>query len=141
MLDFRNHVEMASIYNTPPVYSIYVSLLVARWLRDSIGGLKKMAALNEKKAQALYGLLDRYSDFFKIHGAKKDRSRMNVVFRLPSPELDKTFLEEATAAGFYGLEGHRSLGGLRASLYNAVTEEDVNRLLEFMDGFRVRHSK
>ncbi|HTC20511.1 MAG TPA: aminotransferase class V-fold PLP-dependent enzyme, partial [bacterium] len=115
--------------------------LVARWLRDNIGGLEKMAALNEKKAEALYGLLDRHPDFFRVHGAKKDRSRMNVVFRLPNAELDKTFLEEASAAGFYGLEGHRSLGGLRASLYNAVTQEDVNRLLEFMDGFRARHSK
>ena len=140
MLDYRNHVEMDSVYNTPPVFAIYVSLLVARWLRDSIGGLEKMAALNEKKAQTLYGLLDRYPGFFQIHGAKKDRSNMNVVFRLLSSELDKTFLDEASAAGFYGLEGHRSLGGLRASLYNAVTEEDVNRLLEFMDGFRARHS-
>lgn len=139
MLDYRNHVEMGSIYNTPPVFSIYVTLLVARWLRNSIGGLEKMASLNEKKAEALYGFLDRHPDFFQIHGAKKDRSRMNVVFRSPSPELDQTFLEEAAAAGFYGLEGHRSLGGLRASLYNSVTEEDVNRLLEFMDGFQTRH--
>lgn len=141
MLDYRNHAEMGSIYNTPPVFAIYVTLLIARWLRDSIGGLEKMAALNERKAQALYGLLDEHPGFFRVHGAKKDRSLMNVVFRLPSPEMDQAFLEDASAAGFYGLEGHRSLGGLRASLYNAVMQEDVNRLLEFMKGFRKRHSK
>lgn len=141
MMDYRNHVAMGSIYNTPPVFAIYVSLLIARWLRDKIGGLEKMAALNERKAQALYGFMDRYPEFFRLHGARKDRSQMNVVFRLPSSKLDKIFLEKADTAGFYGLEGHRSLGGLRASLYNAVTEEDVNRLLEFMEGFRKRHSK
>jgi phosphoserine aminotransferase len=100
-----------------------------------------MATLNENKAQAIYALLDRHPGFFKAHAAREDRSRMNVVFRLPTPELDRLFLEESVAAGFYGLEGHRSLGGLRASLYNAVTEEDVNRLLEFMEGFRRRHSE
>ena len=141
MLDYRNHVEMGSIYNTPPVFAVYVTLLVARWLRDSIGGLEKMAVLNERKAGALYGLLDRHPGFFRVHGARKDRSRMNVVFRLPSPELERVFLEESAAAGFFCLEGHRSLGGLRASLYNSVTQEDVDRLLEFMDGFRTRHSK
>jgi phosphoserine aminotransferase len=141
MLDYRNHVEMGSIFNTPPVFAVYVTLLVARWLRDSIGGLENMAALNEKKAEALYDFLDQYPDFFKVHGIKKDRSRMNVVFRLASPELDGVFLEESREAGFYGFEGHRSLGGLRASLYNSVTEEDVNRLLEFMNGFRNRHAK
>jgi phosphoserine aminotransferase len=141
MLDYNNHVNMQSIYNTPPVFAIYVTLLVVRWLRDCIGGLAKMAALNEKKANSLYDFLDRHPDFFRVHAAKKDRSWMNVAFRLPSPELDKTFLEESSRAGFYGLEGHRSMGGLRASLYNSVTEEDVNRLLEFLDGFRTRHSK
>jgi len=141
MMDYRNHAAMDSIYNTPPVFAIYVTLLVGRWLRDKIGGVKKMAALNAKKAQALYGLIDRHPSFFRGHGVKKDRSQMNVVFRLPTPELDKAFLEMAAAAGFYGLEGHRFLGGLRVSLYNAVTEEDVNRLLEFMEGFRKRHLK
>jgi phosphoserine aminotransferase len=141
MLDYRNHVNMKSIYNTPPVFAVYVTLLVARWLRDSVGGLEKMGALNEKKAQALYGLMDQHPEFFKVHGVKADRSRMNVVFHLPSPELDQVFLEESAAAGFYGLEGHRSLGGLRASLYNSVTEKEVNRLLEFLKDFRNRHVK
>ena len=141
MLDYRNHAAMNSIYNTPPVFAVYVTLLVGRWLRDSIGGLEKMAAVNEKKAQALYGFLDQHPDFFKVHGDREDRSRMNVVFHLPSPELDRLFLKESAAAGFYGLEGHRSLGGLRASLYNSVTEEDVNRLLGFMKDFRDRRIK
>lgn len=141
MLDYRNHVEMGSVYNTPPVFSIYVTLLVARWLRNTIGGLDEMKALNEKKAQALYQFLDRHPKFFIAHAVKKDRSRMNVTFHLPSPELEKTFLEEANAAGFYGLEGHRSLGGIRASLYNSVTQEDVDQLLEFMATFKAWHSK
>ena len=140
MLDYRNHVKMGSIYNTPPVFAIYVTLLVVRWLRDQIGGLEKMSALNEKKSAALYGYLDSHPELFQVHGEKKDRSQMNVVFRLPSPGLERAFLEDAAAAGLYGLEGHRSLGGLRASLYNAVTQEDVDRLLEFMEGFRGRHS-
>jgi phosphoserine aminotransferase len=141
MLDYRNHAEMGSVYNTPPVFSIYVSMLVARWLRNTIGGLEKMAAINERKARALYDFIDRYSDFFKGRAAKKDRSAMNVVFSLPTAELDATFIEEAYASGFYGLEGHRSIGGLRASLYNAVTEEDVSQLLDFMSAFRAKHVK
>ncbi len=141
MLDYRNHVEMGSIYNTPPTFAMYVALLVVRWVRDRIGGLEKMAALNERKAKALYGLLDLHPEFYRAHARKKDRSLMNVVFRLSSPELDQAFLKEAVEAGFYGLEGHRTMGGIRASLYNAVTEEDVAQLLEFMEGFRKRHSK
>jgi phosphoserine aminotransferase len=141
MLDYRNHVKMESIYNTPPVFAIYVTMLVARWLRNTIGGVEKMAAINARKAAALYGLLDEHPNFFMARAAKKDRSIMNVAFRLKDEKMDELFLKEATAAGFYGLEGHRSVGGLRASLYNAVTEEDVARLLEMMSGFRARHEK
>lgn len=141
MLDYKNHIEMSSIYNTPPVFAMYVTMLVARWLRYTIGGLEKMAAINERKAKSLYELLDAQPGFFKPHMARKDRSLMNVAFRLPSRQLEETFLAEAKDAGFYGLEGHRSLGGLRASLYNAVTEEDVARLLEFMSGFYAKHGK
>jgi len=139
MLDYRNHVSTNSIYNTPPVFAIYVSLLVARWLRNTIGGLEKMAVINERKAKTLYGFMDQHPDFFRAHAVKKDRSIMNVTFHLPNPELDQVFLKESLGAGFYGLEGHRSMGGLRASLYNAVTEEDVARLVEFMKSFRERH--
>jgi phosphoserine aminotransferase len=141
MLDYRNHVQMESIYNTPPVFTIYVTMLVARWLRNTIGGVEKMGVINQRKADALYGLLDQYPDFFMPQAAKKDRSIMNVTFLLKNPRLEETFLKESISAGFYGLEGHRSTGGLRASLYNAVTEEDVSRLLEFMSAFRVRHQK
>jgi phosphoserine aminotransferase len=139
MLDYRNHVSMNSIYNTPPVFAIYVSLLVARWLRNTIGGLEKMAVINERKAQTLYGFIDQHPDFFRAHAVKKDRSIMNVTFHLPNAELDQIFVKESSDAGFYGLEGHRSMGGLRASLYNAVTEEDVARLVEFMKDFRKKH--
>jgi phosphoserine aminotransferase len=139
MLDYRNHVKMGSVYNTPPVFAVYVTLLVARWLRYTIGGLEKMEAINQRKARALYGVIDRHPDFFRAHVTGKDRSIMNVCFRLRDAELERAFLTEAAAAGFYGLEGHRSMGGLRASLYNAVSEEDVASLLEFMTGFRSRH--
>jgi phosphoserine aminotransferase len=141
MLNYKNHVEMRSIYNTPPVFAIYVTLLVTRWLRNTIGGLEKMAAINERKATALYDLIDSHPGFFENPVAKKDRSLMNVAFRLPSLKLEQTFLSEASHAGFYGLEGHRSRGGLRASLYNAVTEEDVSQLLEFMAGFHSRYAR
>jgi len=141
MLDYKNHVAMNSVYNTPPVFAIYVSLLVARWLKNKIGGLEKIAVLNQRKAQALYGLIDLHPDFYQAHAAKKDRSLMNVTFHLPKPELEAIFLKEASDAGFYGLEGHRSMGGLRASLYNAVTQEDVAKLLEFMESFRKKHAQ
>lgn len=141
MLDYRNHVEMGSIYNTPPVFAVYVTLLVLRWLRNTIGGVEKMGAINDRKAKSLYAFLDRHPDFYRPHAAVKDRSQMNVTFRLPGNQLDQAFLTEAVQAGFYGLEGHRSLGGIRASLYNAVLQEDVDRLLEFMAGFHAQHKK
>jgi phosphoserine aminotransferase len=139
MLDYRNHIAAESIYNTPPVFAMYVTMLVTRWLRDTVGGLERMAALNARKARMLYGLIDEHPDFFEARAARRDRSIMNVAFRLPSAELDAEFLRQASRADFYGLEGHRSVGGLRASLYNAVTESDVARLVEFMADFRRRH--
>lgn len=140
MLDYRNHVAMGSIYNTPPVFAIYVTMLVTRWLRQRVGGLEAMAAINARKAAQLYQLIDRHPDFFRLHAAAQDRSLMNIALRLPTPALEQRFLDEATRAGFYGLDGHRSLGGLRASLYNAVTEQDVASLVDFMDGFRARNA-
>lgn len=138
MLDYRNHVAMGSIYNTPPVFAMYVTMLVTRWLRHTIGGLGAMAAINQRKASLLYGLLDQHPEFFRPHASRPDRSWMNVAFRLPSPALEADLLREAAAAGFYGLEGHRSLGGLRASLYNAVTEAEVAELVDFLAAFRAR---
>lgn len=139
MLDYRNHVAMGSIYNTPPVFAIYVTLLVTRWLRQRIGGLDAMAAINARKAALLYELLDADPEFFRVHAAPADRSLMNVALRLPDETLEQAFLAQAEAAGCYGLEGHRSLGGLRVSLYNAVTEADVARLVQLLHDFRTRH--
>lgn len=141
MLDYRNHVAMGSIYNTPPVFAIYVTMLVTRWLRQSVGGVAAMAAINARKAQQLYALADAHPDFFRVHASAPCRSQMNVALRLPTPELEQRFLQAAEAAGFYGLEGHRSLGGLRVSLYNAVTERDVATLVGFMDEFRARATR
>lgn len=138
MLDYNNHVKMESIYNTPPVFAIYVTMLVARWVRNTIGGVEKMKAINDRKARMLYSVIDENPDFFISKVDKDDRSAMNVSFHMPTPELVKQFIAEAIDKGFYGLEGHRSVGGLRASLYNAVTEEDVAKLCEFMSDFRKR---
>lgn len=140
MLDYRNHIEMKSAYNTPPVFAIYVTLLVSRWLANTVGGVEKMAAINDRKANTLYQFIDSHSDFYHLHVKKLEhRSKMNIAFRLPTDRLDHQFLEDAKFAGFYGLEGHRSIGGLRASLYNAVKEEDVKKLVEFMSDFYSRH--
>ncbi len=139
LLDYRNHAAMRSIYNTPPVFAIYVAMLVTRWLRDEVGGLGNMDAINREKARRLYGRIDGSGGFYSGHAAPADRSLMNAVFRLRTAELDAAFVEEADAEGFAGLEGHRTVGGVRASLYNAVGLTAVNSLCEFMDDFRARH--
>jgi phosphoserine aminotransferase len=140
MLSYETHVKHGSIYNTPPVFAIYVTLLVTRWLRDEIGGLEAMQKINQKKASLLYGVLDEAPDFFEPRAKPMCRSRMNVAFNLRRRDLEEKLVCEAERRGLHGLKGHRSLGGLRASLYNAVTLEDVNALVEFLDGFRQRHS-
>lgn len=138
LLDYRAHLEAHSIYNTPPVFAIYVVLLVTRWLLEEIGDMARMAEINRQKADALYGVIDRYPDLYRSWAAREDRSLMNVVFRLPSAELEAEFLERAAAEGFSGLKGHRSLGGIRASIYNAVTPRAVETLRDFMLGFAQR---
>ena len=140
MLDYREQARMGSIYNTPPVFAIYVTMLVTRWLRDDIGGLGRMATINEVKAATLYSLIDRYRDFYRPFAAAEDRSLMNVTFRLPSEALEQVFLDDARACGLHGLEGHRTVGGIRASLYNAVTIDAVTSLCAFMEDFERRHS-
>ncbi|HLG70230.1 MAG TPA: 3-phosphoserine/phosphohydroxythreonine transaminase [Chloroflexota bacterium] len=140
MLDYRNHVHMGSVYNTPPVFAIYVTLLLTRWLRRQPDGLAGMARLNEAKAALLYAVLDASGGFYASSVAVPDRSIMNVTFRLPDEPLERRFLAEAEAEGFYGLQGHRSRGGIRASLYNAVTLESVRALAGFMEDFRARHA-
>lgn len=140
ILDYRRHAEARSIYNTPPVFSIYVTLLVARWLRNDIGGLETMARINRRKADRLYGVLDDLAGFYRRRASVPDRSLMNVVFELPTPDLVPEFLREAETAGFLGLEGHRTLPDtLRASIYNAVTQDSVEALAGFLHDFAHRH--
>jgi phosphoserine aminotransferase len=136
MLRYATHVQERSLYNTPPVFAIYILRLVLKWLVAQ-GGLAAMAAANQRKAGKLYAEIDR-TGFYRGHAAKDSRSLMNVTFRLPSEELEKRFAQEATAAGFDGLKGHRSVGGLRASIYNAFPEEGIDALVEFMRDFEQR---
>jgi len=133
MLNYSVHVENQSMYNTPPVFAIYIMRLVMKWLLKQ-GGLAAIDKHNARKAAKLYGEIDR-TGFYKGHAQKDSRSRMNVTFRLPSEELEKKFAKEATAAGLDGLKGHRSVGGMRASLYNAFPEAGVDALVGFMQEF------
>lgn len=135
-LDYRTQLQAHSIYNTPPVFAIYVVLLVTRWLLHEIGGVTNMALLNQQKAQLLYRLLDNSDGFYRAHAETPDRSLMNVCFTLPNLETEARFLQAASAAGFSGLKGHRAVGGIRASIYNALTLPAVEKLCEFMDAFQ-----
>ncbi|MCK7578314.1 MAG: phosphoserine transaminase [Chromatiales bacterium] len=135
ILDYRAHLQARSIYNTPPVLAIYVVSCVLRWLREEVGGLERMDAINRHKAECLYGVIDRYPDVYEGWANPADRSRMNVVFRLPTLEREADFLRCAESAGFSGLKGHRSLGGIRASIYNGMSIEAVERLAGFMVNF------
>ena len=137
-LDYGVQAEAHSNYNTPPVFAIYVVLLVTRWLLDEIGGLAKMDAINRSKAAVLYQLLDESDGFYRGRAEAMDRSLMNVAFNLASPDLEKRFIAEALAAGFSGLEGHRAIGGIRASIYNGLTLAAVEELAGFMETFKKR---
>jgi phosphoserine aminotransferase len=133
MLNLKLLVENGSLYNTPPTFGVYLLGLVVKWLL-ALGGLEAMAAANQRKAALLYDELDR-SDFWTPHADVDSRSRMNVTFRLPSEDLEKRFVAESTAAGLDGLKGHRSVGGVRASIYNAFPEDGVVALVDFMKAF------
>jgi phosphoserine aminotransferase len=133
MLSYAVHAENQSLYNTPPVFPIYVMRLVMTWLLKN-GGLDAMEKSNKRKADKLYAEIDR-TGFYRGHARKDARSRMNVTFRLPSEDLEKAFAKEATAAGLDGLKGHRSVGGMRASIYNAFPEAGVDALVDFMKEF------
>jgi len=139
-LDYRSHIQAHSNFNTPPVFAIYVVLLVTRWLINEIGGLARMAEINRSKAQLMYRLLDGSDGFYQGRAAHQDRSLMNVAFNLKTPELEKKFLSDALAAGFSGLGGHRAIGGVRASIYNALTLSALEELLGFMEDFQSRPS-
>jgi len=135
-LDYRSHIQAHSVYNTAPVFAIYVVLLVTRWLIDEIGGVARMARINREKAELLYSTLDRSDGFYRGRAAPRDRSIMNVSFNLATPETEKRFLADAFAAGFSGLSGHRAIGGVRASIYNALTLPAVKELVGFMEDFQ-----
>ena len=138
MLDYSVAAKNDSMYNTPPTYPIYVCKLVLEWLRDDIGGLAKMGEINRRKAGALYDYLDQ-SAMFKPTANKPDRSVMNVTFVTGNKEIDDKFVKEATAAGFENLKGHRSVGGMRASIYNAMPEEGIADLVKFMKDFEAKN--
>ncbi len=133
MLDFRTHVENKSLYNTPNTWGIYILGLVCKWLKDK-GGLAAMERENEEKAQLIYDAIDA-TDFYRGHADADCRSLMNVTFRLPDQELEKKFVAESTAQGLDGLKGHRSVGGIRASIYNAFPRAGVEALVSFMKDF------
>jgi phosphoserine aminotransferase len=133
MLSYNVHAENKSLYNTPPVFGIYILGLVLKWIVGQ-GGLTAVEAINERKAAKVYAEIDR-TGFYRGHAEKDSRSRMNITFRLPSEELEKQFVKESTAAGLDGLKGHRSVGGLRASIYNAFPEAGVDALVDFMKEF------
>ena len=138
MFNYQTHADNGSMFNTPPCYTIYIAKLVLEWIKNEIGGLEKMQEINEKKASILYDFLDS-SDMFKGTVVPEDRSLMNVPFVTGNDELDAKFVKEATAAGFVNIKGHRSVGGMRASIYNAMPVEGVEKLVAFMKEFEANN--
>ena len=137
MLNYAVHAENSSLYNTPPAFAVYALGLVMKWLLKQ-GGLKAVAVGNERKAAKLYAEIDR-TGFYRGTAQKNSRSLMNVTFRLATEDLEKLFIKESTAAGLDGLKGHRAVGGMRASIYNAFPEEGIDALVDFMRGFEAKH--
>jgi phosphoserine aminotransferase len=137
MLDWKTAADNDSMYNTPPTYAWYLAGLVFKWLKAQ-GGVEGIAKINERKAKKLYDYIDN-SGFYKNPVELQSRSWMNVPFTLPDEALDKPFLKEAELAGLLNLKGHRSVGGMRASIYNAVGEDAVDALLAHMQDFAKRH--
>ena len=138
MLRFKTHADNGSMYNTPPCYSIYMCGLVLDWIKNEIGGLDAMYALNKEKAKLFYDYLDE-SKMFKGTVEKDSRSLMNIPFVTGNSDLDASFVKEAEAAGFVNLKGHRTVGGMRASIYNAMPIEGVQKLIDFMKDFEVKN--
>jgi phosphoserine aminotransferase len=128
------------MYNTPPTFGIYVVKLVTEWLVNEIGGVDQMHAQNQAKAAMLYAAIDASAGFYKGHALPNCRSLMNVTFNLPNQELESKFLAGASAASLYTLKGHRSVGGIRASIYNAMPVAGVTALRDFMNDFRAKHA-
>lgn len=139
MLNYNTHVDSNSLYNTPPTFGIYMLSLVLNWVKQQ-GGVKAIEKVNKEKATILYDAIDESNGFYKGHSKKESRSHMNVTFTLNNEELTKKFLAEAKTAGFIGLNGHRSIGGCRASIYNAVPLEACIALRDFMNSFKVNNN-
>src|SRR4051794_13658942 len=137
-LSYKNHVQEDSLFNTPPTFAIYLMKLVLEWLRDDVGGLAKMHARNQEKAKLVYDAIDSSDGFYRGHAQPEVRSLMNATFRLPTEELEKQFVKEAEDRGLDGLKGHRSVGGIRASIYNAMPREGVEALATFMREFKTK---
>ena len=138
MLRYETHAKNNSLYNTPPTFGVYMIHLVLRWLKAQ-GGLTAIEKRNREKAGLIYDAIDQSGGYYRGHAQKDSRSLMNITFRLPNEELEKLFVTEASKAGLNGLKGHRSVGGLRASVYNAVTHEACQTLRDFMQAFRRNH--
>ena len=139
MLNYKTHSDKNSLFNTPPCFAIYVAGLVFEWVRER-GGVAAMAERNREKARVLYDYIDQ-STLFAGHANGRDRSLMNVTFLLPDEQMSKQFAESATAAGLVGLKGHRAVGGLRASIYNAMSIDGVRKLVHFMDQYEKKHTR
>ncbi|WP_347552346.1 3-phosphoserine/phosphohydroxythreonine transaminase [Pseudalkalibacillus hwajinpoensis] len=139
MLDYRTHVDKQSLYNTPPSFAIYMLSLVLEWTKNK-GGISAIEELNKDKTKILYNTIDGSKGFYSGTAEEESRSSMNVTFNLPSEELEALFLKEAEEEGFIGLKGHRSIGGCRASIYNAVPIESVKALSDFMHTFHHKHN-
>jgi phosphoserine aminotransferase len=140
-LNYDIHNEGGSMWNTPPTFAIYVLKLITEWLLNNVGGLEAMHKLNQDKARLLYDELDKSNGFYAGHAKPEDRSLMNVTFRLPSDELTNQFVSEAKKRELHELKGHRSVGGIRASIYNAMPISGVEALRNFMQEFREKNSK
>ena len=139
MLRYDTFIKTNSLYNTPPVWNIFIVSLVAEWLEEQ-GGLKVIGKQNRNKAAMLYDMIDSQPEFFRGHARKDSRSIMNISFRLPSEELEKKLVAEASEAGFVGIKGHRSVGGIRVSNYNAVTIHAVEQLIDYLNTFAKKYS-
>ncbi|OQY30402.1 MAG: phosphoserine transaminase [Candidatus Cloacimonetes bacterium 4572_55] len=139
LLTYKTFVNKDSLFNTPPCFAIYTIKLVLEWIKK-VGGMETIQKWNEEKGDLLYGMMEKYSEFYNGTTEKESRSLMNVTLRLPNVELEKIFIADATKAGFGGLKGHRSVGGIRVSMYNAMPVEGVKKLTEFMDDFRKKNS-
>ena len=139
MLSYHTYAASKSLYNTPPTLAIYLLALVLEWTKDK-GGVEKIEEINVQKAETIYRIIDESEGFYRGHAEKESRSNMNITFTLPTKELSDLFIRESKNAGFVGLAGHRSIGGCRASIYNAVPLEHCQKLADFMNYFKNKHN-